>query len=396
MISKIFSLGITPQTSPAEQKKIRTLNQICFVVASVCLFFMVYNLFTMPFNLKQTGTLLSISLFMSTCIYLQRLELYYLARMILIISACLMFFYNANYSFRGFYGEYNYLLLPFLSIFFFNQRWMHILSLITAIILFYLPNEFYHIYPEKYFGYANVTTLFIGATAIVYYFKSNNLRSEKALALQKKFAVDLMEQKLLRAQMNPHFMFNAMEAVQNSILDNDPTKASQDLVKFSRLIRANLEHSREDYLPISEEITLLQKYLAVYNSSSNSQIELNIKQINIDFESLAIPSLLLQPFIENSLIHGFMGIKTGEISMKFHKAPNHLAVTIEDNGTGLRTTAMKEHKSLSSIITKERLALMSEEKATKFNVQIQNRFNEQEEITGAKVTLQIPFRDLGF
>ncbi len=305
-----------------------------------------------------------------------------------------MLFTNANYSFRGFYGEYNYIIIPLMSLLFFERIWIHLVFLVFSLVLFYVPNEILNIYPPKYFGYLNASSIFLAITSIVFYFKLNNKRSEQALAKQKKIALDLMEQKLLRSQMNPHFIFNTMAEVQNSILRNEPEVAASHLSKFCKLIRETMEHSREDYISISEEVDLLQNYVDISNSSSSNTHQLLVDfDQSIDPQETKIPSMILQPFVENAIVHGFENSTEGIIKIHFMKPTEMLfTVVVEDNGKGLNTHTNRKHNSLSTIITKERLMLMSEEKMQEYSLEIVNKADLNQAESGVKIILEIPLK----
>lgn len=187
--------------------------------------------------------------------------------------------------------------------------------------------------------------------------------------LRHQSALENMQYRLLRIQMNPHFIFNALMAIQNFMLKNNPLDAGIYLSKFAKLMRQTLENSREESISIMEEKEMLENYIEIQQLRAENKFEYNI---NID-ESLIekgirIPPMYAQPFIENAIEHGNLGeIKDGKLDINFEERDNLLHVSIEDNGVGFDEKVKKVgHKSLSTIITKERLNLLEK----RFNIKL--------------------------
>jgi len=177
-----------------------------------------------------------------------------------------------------------------------------------------------------------------------------------------------LEQKALRLQMNPHFIFNVLNSIHNLIILNDSGKARYALAKFSKLMRQVLENSREKLISIDDELETIQNYVQLEKLTTNTQFELIIEvDDSIDTNEPILPPLMIQPFIENAIIHGFKNIShDGIIKLTFSLKGEHILVCeIEDNGSGREYarshTAQQEnyHKSTALQVTQERLASLN-------------------------------------
>jgi tetratricopeptide (TPR) repeat protein len=205
-----------------------------------------------------------------------------------------------------------------------------------------------------------------------------------------------MSQTLLRAQMNPHFVFNAMSVIQSYIYENDTENSSKFLVNFSRLIRLILENSPKEFIPIETEIEILQKYLETQKLRFEDRFNYSIECEDILLEEGAlIPPMITQPFIENAIEHGQLHtIEGGFILISFSKQNNMLNVIIEDNGIGRKGAELnkksKDHKSMAMKITKDRIDNMSKKYRTEGRLIVED-FNKKLN-TGTKVLISLPYK----
>ncbi len=204
-----------------------------------------------------------------------------------------------------------------------------------------------------------------------------------------------LEQRFLRSQLNPHFISNALMAVQNFMLKNEPEKASTYLAKFSKLMREILENSRQEFIPVEDEIQMLTNYLEIHrlrmNDSFNYKIELDE---SIDVEMDTIPPMFVQPFIENAIEHGIINAKgKGMINLNLIKEGDYISIVISDNGGGIVNSSVKsiEHNSLSTTIIQERMALFNKSLKKKIQLVWEDIKTENGEIGGTKVELKVPF-----
>ncbi|MEP4534143.1 MAG: histidine kinase [Cyclobacteriaceae bacterium] len=208
---------------------------------------------------------------------------------------------------------------------------------------------------------------------------------------QRKFkhqqAVSDMEQRMLRLQMNPHFIFNALASIQNFILQSNTKESVSYLAKFGKLMRQILEHSREEFISISEETDMLKNYIEIQQLRFKNSFDFSIElDPSFDPEEMKIPPLFAQPFVENAIEHGLKDKKAdGMLSIRFKPDGNNVLLEVEDNGSGINTTANtgKEHKSLATRITKERLVIFEK----KFGLTLPLNVQSQEKGTLASMLL---------
>ena len=228
-------------------------------------------------------------------------------------------------------------------------------------------------------------TLILGA--IIFFLK---LRNEKS-----KTQNIITEQKLLRSQMTPHFIFNALSVLQGMILNKEDKKAVLYLSKFSKLLRISLENSRDKTVSLSQELIAVENYVELQNIEVEEPYEYTVRvEDTIDSSLFMVPPMLIQPFVENAIEHGFKNIKQNrKIDLHFKYSNTELICTITDNGIGIDTKKEKENqhkKSLATTITSERLKMLSKDFKAKGSVTIEDRqkYNEQ----GTIVTLIIPYK----
>lgn len=199
-----------------------------------------------------------------------------------------------------------------------------------------------------------------------------------------------LRHRLLRNQMNPHFIFNALIAIQNFVYKNDPREAGKYLSSFAKLVRAILENSRSEYISLAKEIQWLQNYLKLQLLRFNNKFDFDIQiDDKLDLESVQIPPMLTQPFIENALEHGIKTVDyQGKLVVGFELKDNLLQVAVRDNGIGFsnnKTTEKEKHISLATTITKERLEFLNKKHKNKIHLEI-----EAIEPSGTLVSFTIP------
>ena len=207
-----------------------------------------------------------------------------------------------------------------------------------------------------------------------------------------------LKQKLLSSQMNPHFIFNSLAAIQSHIYKCEPEAAGNYLANFSRLIRLILENSRSETISVDNEILTLKLYLNLQQLRFADKFSYNIHiDPNIHTRTTQLPPMLAQPFVENSIEHGIMHLsEKGEINIRFGLTDNYLSIEITDNGVGLQKSEelnrnKPQHSSLATGITRERLAVLSKKQKQKFTISVLNR-NKTEGTMGTKVVLQVPYK----
>ena len=204
-----------------------------------------------------------------------------------------------------------------------------------------------------------------------------------------------LEQKALQLQMNPHFIFNVLNTIQSKINATDHRDARYQLAKFSKLMRATLENSRESAIPLQEEIQSLENYLAMEKMSRNNSFDYQIKLMGTTDPDMLIPPMLIQPFVENAIIHGVAHVaEGGEIEVRFTQRNGFLEAMISDNGIG-RAAAQErksqieaQHKSVALAVTQERLELLGDQPSGLKRLEIADIL-EEEEVKGTRVLLRI-------
>ncbi len=188
------------------------------------------------------------------------------------------------------------------------------------------------------------------------------LTSAQELAEEANRSKAELELRALQMQMNPHFIFNALNSIQSYILNQDTLTANLYLTKFSRLIRLFLDSSRSKFIPLSEEVNLLTLYIELERIRFDNKFEFEILFEGHVNKNIEIPTMILQPFIENAINHGLRyKQQKGLLSIRFQKEPNYLICTIEDDGVGrknseiIKDKPIEGYKSQGLKITAERL-----------------------------------------
>jgi ligand-binding sensor domain-containing protein/uncharacterized membrane-anchored protein YhcB (DUF1043 family) len=212
-----------------------------------------------------------------------------------------------------------------------------------------------------------IVTSIIIVIALLYVFYRIRIKNIKQQEKEKaELTNKLLETRLeaLRAQMNPHFTFNAINSIQNFIIDNNTTQALEYLGEFSKLIRQTLENASEKLMPLKNEIDFLSSYISVQKMRfENVKTSITIAS-DIDKYSTLIPPLIIQPFIENAFEHAFSDSEnsSNKIDISFALENNILICTIIDNGMGIKNSNPNRlHKSKGKQLTQERLSLFNKE-----------------------------------
>lgn len=210
-----------------------------------------------------------------------------------------------------------------------------------------------------------------------------------------------LEQQALRLQMNPHFLFNCLNSIKGLVSENKTQEAKLFISRFARLMRSTLENSRESFITLDEEIKALQNYIELEKLSAGDVFQFSVSlEKNVDPSSVMIPPMLVQPFVENSLIHGISSLeKGGMINVSFLLDGNMLKCIITDNGIGRKRAAERDssegrHRSSALKIIQDRLNVLSENlNLEQVKILITDMHNEEGAAAGTKVEVMIPFRE---
>lgn len=209
----------------------------------------------------------------------------------------------------------------------------------------------------------------------------------------------VMEQKLLRFQMNPHFIFNALSSIQSMVIKEDKKTAIKQLSNFSELTRFTLNNLKAEFISLEAEITSIEQYLELQKIVLKDKLNCFVDvESSLNLKSTAIPPMLLQPFVENAIIHGiYHKKKTGNIYLRFFKTNNHLQIEIEDDGVGrekAKEYIKSEHNSYATQITKSRLENINNLLSKKASFEIIDLFNHKKRPKGTKVIFKLPIHHI--
>jgi tetratricopeptide (TPR) repeat protein len=187
------------------------------------------------------------------------------------------------------------------------------------------------------------------------------------------------QHKLLRSQMNPHFIFNALSAIQVYVLENDIEKSTRFLTDFAKLMRQVLKLSHYDYISLKNESEILGYYLELQQLRFSSPFSYNIQiDASIDSDAVLVPPMITQPFVENAVEHGLKDShENGFLNIRFKKLNTQMIIEVEDNGLGINHATqqkndhkVKSHESMAIKITKERLDVIHNDSGGKVGLEI--------------------------
>jgi len=205
-------------------------------------------------------------------------------------------------------------------------------------------------------------------------------RKQAAVSISKEAEfnakVSDTELKVLRSQMNPHFIFNSLNSIGDYILKNDTQSASDYLSKFAKLMRLTLENSEKKEILLSEDISLLRTYMDIERKRFNNKFNYTINvDSDLDAENILVPPMILQPFIENSIIHGLsQKDDVGLVKISFKTDEHMLICSVDDNGVGRKNFDSNKtdsnNKSMGMAITKSRIEIINKLKNTNGNIEI--------------------------
>ncbi len=213
--------------------------------------------------------------------------------------------------------------------------------------------------------------ILLAAVGLGYWFNQRRLRK----VLQEKRIIE-SEQKALRSQMNPHFIFNALNSIQYYIARNEKYEANIYLAEFAQLVRQTFEHSKHGLIPIEEELSLLKNYVSLEQMRFSDKMEVDWN-IQIDNKKAFVPTMLVQPFIENAIWHGISPLKNrrGKLQIDCIEMTDTIQFKISDNGKGIEHSRKRKKSRGSGIsITEERLMLYEKEfgKPMTYDIQSSN------------------------
>ena len=252
--------------------------------------------------------------------------------------------------------------------------------------------------PLFLFGFGFV---FFGLIYTFYKLQILKLEKRNQLLLEKvNLEKNLNQSKLkaIKSQMNPHFFYNALNTIQSFILSNDKKQAVSYLSKFSNLTRTILEMTEKETISIAEEVKTLSLYLDIEKARFEEDFNYHILvDDEIDAENIKIPTMLLQPYVENAVKHGLLH-KQGEkaVTIHFQKETEHIKISIDDNGIGrqksteLNAIKNKNHNSFATEAMQNRVNLLNQYNQKNISIQYIDKTNLNNQSTGTTVVFEIP------
>jgi signal transduction histidine kinase len=213
--------------------------------------------------------------------------------------------------------------------------------------------------------------------------------------LEQRAKMTELRQQALNANMNPHFIFNALNSIQHFINSNQPEQANEFLSDFSQLIRMNLENNLEALVPLEEELERLQLYMKLEKLRFGDKLTCSLHGVeDLQQYDISIPPMLLQPYVENAVIHGILPKEEGgHISISLRAIGKYFEIEICDNGIGLKAANARRpegHASLALKMNEERLAILSALTGSTYSIAVIDRSEEAVPAEGTLVRLFLP------
>jgi len=210
-----------------------------------------------------------------------------------------------------------------------------------------------------------------------------------------KYEMNIMKSRMLHSLMSPHFIFNILNSIQFHLFTNRRVEAESNLCLFSNLIRKNLEISKNNFISIDDEVSFLNMYLSLEQKRTMNAFSYEIAHdMEVDGSDHKIPSLMIQPLIENAIIHGISANKgTGKIEVEFFNRQTHVEIVVRDNGVGFNSHNVKNFKSHNSMglsVINDRLTLMKDYYKFAFHLKFSNLYEDKESMRGTNVSLTLP------
>jgi tetratricopeptide (TPR) repeat protein len=249
-----------------------------------------------------------------------------------------------------------------------------------------------------------IAGLLVALGLLVFALRANRLQKKlfaKEKELQRKEMEKRMfelEQTALRAQMNPHFIFNSLNSVQRFVINNDAEGVNKYLSTFANLIRQTLENSGKQLIPLKDELRYLETYLRLEQMRGNEKFKYSISvNPDIDPDETYIPNMIIQPYLENSVIHGMAGKKTNEGLINLTISKNHkLTCIVEDNGAGITASRSfkketeSNHESMGTAITEKRIEMFNTINSEKIEIEVLDKSELTSRESGTRIRIQFP------
>jgi len=253
---------------------------------------------------------------------------------------------------------------------------------------------------EKPWFIVGVIVVFSFVSYFIFTRRINRIRKEESLQTDFNKQLVMLEMKALRAQMNPHFIFNVINSIQDYILKNDARAAQRYLSKFAKLIRSILDNSVHGEVFLEDELKAAELYVELEQQRFEDKFDFDILiSEDVDSGSLLVPSMILQPFLENAIKHGISNLQSkGKLSLKVFQNDTFVKVLISDNGIGraasadINRSSVIDHISYGSLITTKRVEAYNKAHNTKIDLRVIDLYDEGNVAAGTLVSLEIPLK----
>lgn len=232
----------------------------------------------------------------------------------------------------------------------------------------------------------------------LYSMRINAVRKEARLKTEFDKRLNDVELTALRAQMNPHFLFNSINSIRHHVLKSETEEADRYLSKFARLIRLILDHSDQRTVPLAEELQALLLYMELESARFDDKFSYHITvDPSIDPELSMIPPMLIQPYVENAIWHGLMQrSEGGELALRIKREGHALRIEVEDDGIGraraaeIKSRSALKKRSMGMSITEQRLTMIQKQQGIRCDVKVEDLVLSNGEPGGTRITITIP------
>ncbi len=409
LYKQLINTGIY-QDNKIEHKRIRLLNAFCLTWFVFLIFFTAFDYFFAETLIEGLKVRFFSFITIVSIVFLQKHKKLLLARILFILVLIFVIFVFANFVESSILMENFYFLCPLIALVLIDNKWITLLIMVLCWGLYYVPFVITtDLYPEKTMNPILILSIFVASYVILNYSQSLNRKKEielkknkqdleaayKELELSKKNELAFLQLKSLKSQMNPHFIFNSLNSIQDLILQQNTDSSYDYVVLFSQLVRNTLNYSNKNFIAIDKELEFLEIYLQLEKLRFEDDFTYTIQHTNTG--GLLVPSLIVQPFIENALIHGLLhkeGKKQLTIDFIF---TDHLLCIITDNGIG-RKEAKKiqerqggHHESFALEAIQQRLEILKEQYGTEVGYHVQDLYDNKL-ATGTKVEIRMPYK----
>ena len=358
MYSKILNIGVVNTNSNTKNKQIRLLNTYALIALHFTFLMPVGDFITGVLNNKIIYSYLFIFINMLGVLYLNRIGKYRIARLHWLVIILINIFLFSVVIMPGSYNEYYYAFISGIALSLYKKNTVPILFTILSFCLFLVPYYGIVVYSKEVVQKLDISAfigLFLSFYFLVNYFKKNNLKNEAQLQEafleleeRKKKELAQLELKSFKTQINPHFIFNSVNAIQDLVLQGDKLEAYQYLSKFSKVIRDSAKANSKDYIKLEQELTLLQKYLELEKLRFQNQFEYNLK-LDADIGHVFVPSVVIQTFVEAIMLRLFHTTKNPKKLTIHIIKKQQICISIKDNGISvLAFNTLKNTSGLST------------------------------------------------